>query len=708
MRRRDFVKSLVAAGSLFAAAPRQIEALQVALLPPLKPEPADAQVKRVLVIFKCHFDAGFIDTQASVVAKYFNQYFPQAIQTAATMRQAGSDRYIWTTGSWLLYEYLEKAPQPAKEKMRQAIDGGDIAWHALPFSWQTELMDRSLIVGGLGLSRSLDARFNRTTIGAKMTDVPGHTRGIISPLAEHGVSLLDIGVNAASTPPDVAPIFLWRNAAGQSIAMMYHLHDYGGVIRVPGSDLAIDVEVRNDNSGPHTIEEIGAIYQKLRQRFPNALVTAANLTDIAHAVKPHHGNLPVVTQEIGDTWIYGCPSDPLKVARYREFARLRREWISQGKFGVADPVDMALLPSLLLEAEHTWGTDTKTWMDFDHYTPHDLAEMLDTPKYRVVQSSWEEKRKDLFDAIDTLPPALRAEAGARVAALNATRPASQGLQPHSANAPIDAAHFTLALDSQTGAITRLLDKKSGREWASAQNPLALFCYQTLSKADYDRFFAAYLLSDADWAPKDFGKPNIDRFGAEHRNWFPALNSLLAGGDANQSRVLAELKIKDTASQSSSDAALARVAWPQTMYLEILLPDADPVIELNFHWFGKPNNRMPEALWLTFQPLAPNRRGWALEKAGETVDPLDVVPGGNRHMHALSGGLRYRDAKGSMMIESVDAPVVALGEREAVYFSKDQPDLTKGLHFSLFNNGWGTNYVQWFGEDMRFRFRIKTA
>ena len=38
--------------------------------------------------------------------------------------------------------------------------------------------------------------------------------------------------------------------------MLYHHHDYGGTVPVPGSDLAISVNVRVDNSGPHTIDEI--------------------------------------------------------------------------------------------------------------------------------------------------------------------------------------------------------------------------------------------------------------------------------------------------------------------------------------------------------------------------------------------------------------------------------------------------------------------
>ena len=78
----------------------------------------------------------------------------------------------------------------------------------------------------------------------------------------------------------------------------------------------------------------------------------------------------------------------MKVARYREVARLRQTWLAQQKFHIGDATDLALLRHILLEPEHTWGTDTKTWLDFDHYTAHDLAEMLHTKNYEVVQHSW--------------------------------------------------------------------------------------------------------------------------------------------------------------------------------------------------------------------------------------------------------------------------------------------------------------------------------
>src|SRR5215472_9752832 len=295
MRRRNFVANLLSAGALRALAPERAPADQ-----PAAPVP-DPDVKRVLVMFKCHLDVGFIDTQANVVRKYFEQHFPRAIQTAAALRQEGRDPYVWTTGSWLVYQYLEQAGMAERRRMEEAIRTGDIAWHALPFTWQTELMDQSLIAGGIGLSKALDRRFQRTTTGAKMTDVPGHTRAIIGALAGKGVTFLDIGVNSASTPPDVPPLFLWKDAAGNSLIVMYHLHRYGGIVKIPGSDLAVDVEVANDNAGPHRIEAIQRIYADLRRQFPNAEVKASSLTAIANAIEPYRNRLPVVTQEIGDT-----------------------------------------------------------------------------------------------------------------------------------------------------------------------------------------------------------------------------------------------------------------------------------------------------------------------------------------------------------------------------------------------------------------------
>src|SRR5208282_2225047 len=82
MKRRDFIKSALATGGVLATNSRLLRGDEA------KAPPVDPSIKRVLVMFKCHFDAGFIDTQANVVSWYFDKYFPKAIETAAALRQA--------------------------------------------------------------------------------------------------------------------------------------------------------------------------------------------------------------------------------------------------------------------------------------------------------------------------------------------------------------------------------------------------------------------------------------------------------------------------------------------------------------------------------------------------------------------------------------------------------------------------------------------
>ena len=79
MQRRDFLKSALGAGALLGC--RKAFSWQTEN-PQAEPNP---NVKRVLAMFKCHFDAGFIDTQANVIRRYFTDYFPQAIKVANQM-----------------------------------------------------------------------------------------------------------------------------------------------------------------------------------------------------------------------------------------------------------------------------------------------------------------------------------------------------------------------------------------------------------------------------------------------------------------------------------------------------------------------------------------------------------------------------------------------------------------------------------------------
>jgi hypothetical protein len=136
-----------------------------------------------------------------------------------------------------------------------------------------------------------------------------------------------------------------------------------------------------------------------------------------------------------------------------------------------------------------------------------------------------------------------------------------------------------------------------------------------------------------------------------------------------------------------------------------LPKSMPVVEITVSWFRKLPTRMPEALWFSFNPVVSDIKSWSMQKSGQEVSPFDVVEGGNRHMHAIDDRIWCGRGERSLSIFSQDAPLVALGVQSPLYFNREQPQLDKGIHFNLFNNAWGTNYIMWYSEDMRFRFSI---
>ncbi|MGM9748178.1 MAG: DUF5054 domain-containing protein, partial [Candidatus Cryptobacteroides sp.] len=339
--------------------------------PILPDEPADAEsVKKIHLIFKTHLDVGFTNSGKDVINTYMTDFIPHTLDLIESLKESGAEEhYMWTTGAWIISRFLETASEEDVARMEKAIADGDIDWHSLPFTTHTEMADASLYELGMQYGKDLDKRFGKSTISAKMTDVPGHTRSLVPVLARNGVKFLHIGVNSASTSPDVPSLFKWCAPDGSSIIVMYQ-QGYGNQLLLPGTDVIVDIRFTNDNHGPHTLKQIQDIYAELHSKYPNAEIVTSSLDKIAEEVLKIEDTLPVITQEIGDTWIHGIGSNPKMVAQFRELSRLRNKWIEEGRFAFGDATDKAFGLPLLMAAEHTWGRDVKVFLkDWDIYMP---------------------------------------------------------------------------------------------------------------------------------------------------------------------------------------------------------------------------------------------------------------------------------------------------------------------------------------------------
>ena len=178
-----------------------------------------SDVREIIVVFKTHFDLGYTDLAQTVWETYKERYIPAAMDRAEALRDA-KDRFIWTTGSWLIDTYLREGTPAERARMERAIAHGDITWHGLPVTTHTELMDAELFEYGISIAQALDARFGKRTVAAKLTDVPGHTRAIIPYLTRAGLEFLHIGVNPVSVNPAVPPLFTWRAPGGEELTVM--------------------------------------------------------------------------------------------------------------------------------------------------------------------------------------------------------------------------------------------------------------------------------------------------------------------------------------------------------------------------------------------------------------------------------------------------------------------------------------------------------
>lgn len=657
-------------------------------------------VRKVHVIFKTHLDIGYTDLAANVIERYIHDFIPAAVRLARETREGQIEkRFKWTTGAWLIHGYLQRADEEQRKAMEAAILAGDICWHALPFTTHSEALHASLFEAGMQLSKALDVRYQRTTLSAKMTDVPGHTRGVVPLLQRAGVRLLHIGVNGASMPPDVPPVFIWQAPDGSRIAVMCQA-EYGGITRIPGTDEALAIMFTGDNHGPQTAVQVAEAYDQLQKQFPEAEILASDLNEVARVVFSVEGQLPVITSEMGDSWIHGIGSDPWKIARMRELSRLREHWLRAGRLTAGSEEDLAFAVPLAMIGEHTWGLDIKTYLKaWDIYTPDALQAARSTELFQRVETSWQEKRDYLRQAVEALSPALREEAGAALGALSPVVPDIAAFEAMVApGKTVETASLAFALDPATGAVGRLQNLKTGRQWATPERPFALFAYQTFSQSDFDRFLEQYLTVKHQWAVEDFGKVGIDKFAQESRTWLTRLKAAWRREEEEAIVILAELEVAD-------ETGACPPGCPQRLTVEYRLSKTGPEMEVRLQWFEKPANRLPEALWFSFVPETQPGGAWALDKLGQDVDPRDVVKDGGRKLHGIESGIRYRQDENVLRITSLDAPLVAPGERSLLNFDNVLPKPEDGMHFCLCNNVWGTNFVMWFDEDMMFRFLV---
>lgn len=680
-------------------------------------------MKKVIVVSKTHLDLGFTDYAETIRQMYINTFIPNAISLAEQVNTPEKKNFVWTTGSWILKEALEHGTPEQRENLTRALKNGDVVPHALPFTTHTELLDADTLEYGLSIVEPLDSLRGRKTVAAKMTDVPGHTRGLVPYLARRGIKLLHIGVNGASALPEVPPCFRWRSGSDEVVVI--YSGDYGGEFRCDFLEEILYFDHTHDNHGTPAPQKVLDRIAELEKTYPGYTVTAGTMDDFAEVLWAQREKLPVYEGEIGDSWIHGSAADPYKSAALRELMALKRKWLRDGSLQPGSAEYTGFSDGLLCVAEHTCGMDVKKFFaDYDHYLkrdfqrarqadivkishpfrdfPHNLLTMWNRKfggyskgSYSVIEKSWAEQRAYLEKAVAALSPDHRKEAEQALTWLRPAQPETMaGTEDPYAPCHCGGWSFQLNKYGGIGALTY-----NGQP-VIRENDEPVFEYRAYSDEDYDFWLTHYTRNYREtfgWSVPDFARPLLKYERGKYRTGrFPYTVNRAAcqGRGTDEVRFCVEL---------TCDPALCEdQGAPRTVQLIYRLrPEG---LQFDVAWFGKDANRLTEALFLHLFPAGGTLR---LRKIEDWIAPESVASRGGRNLHAVQE-LALETPDGGFRWVNYHAPLLSIGKGKILEFDDRFEDpAASGITYVLYDNVWGTNFPLWYGENARFCFEIST-
>ncbi|KAK3087454.1 hypothetical protein FSP39_006109, partial [Pinctada imbricata] len=694
-------------------------------------------------------EIGFIN---NILNKYFHEYFPRAANLSQQLREGGYvENFIYTTHPWLVDMFLNCQPLtlagvklicPNKTEIDQfvtAVIKGDITWHAGPMNMQPENMNRLLFDLSLNISSDLDKTFNVSRMSMatlSQRDVPGMTQAVIPSLINRGIGAVSVGVNPSTSPPAVPNLFRW-GYKDQEVLATWHPGGYpldpgpnpahpGGLSKkdcvvVEGFDQALCFAFITDNRGPpKDIEEILGYYEILRAEFPGADIQASQFEWYFSKVQSIRSMLPLIRQEIGDTWIQGIASDPMKMAYYRALSDSLTSCVEKGACNLHDHGQSGIIANivryLIKPPEHTWGLpsvgDTLNW------TNSAFNKAKNDPNYVNCTMAWDEQRAFLNLAIyessvikflnDCMMESLL-ELEPKLPDLTGYEevPKEQWYQKYTCE---DLIQISFNPD---GSLQKLYDPYNKVDW-SAGTSFGQVIYYTYNETDFQFMSDHYGYYGNAGFDKHNSTENAHPESSFWLNKIEKMYKLKTMGRTGSCDIIVQLTMIEPRSYTYYGAPRAVYINYKSRGMKENIPGG---FDVSFMFVNKTATRLPESLMYLFNPRVPSGDfRWWLSKLGHLIDPSNVILNGSQYVHAVdSQGVFYIQDNGhGLQLGSQHVPLVAMTTQTRVPAPFPVPlkpismsEIT-GMAFNLYNNIWDTNYILWYPyhqEDNSFKAKF---
>ena len=620
-------------------------------------------MKKIVAVFKTHFDYGYTDLAKNVLHDFCTKKLEEALEICEYTKEDESRKYIWTLPAYLLMQMVEHCPTDKKAQLEALIKRGQIVCHALPFTMHTELLDEKLLNNVFIWTDEYVARFHRPfPISAKMTDVPGHTSAIIKPLLERGVRFLHLGKNEASLAPNVPMLFWWEDLQGNRILTMYN-KNYGSSL-TPPRDWKYPVWLAMchtyDNVGVQNKEYVAQIAEQAEEEGYS--FKTGSLDDFARELlQCDLSSLPIVRGELSNTWVHGNGTYPRAMGEFRrakaEFYHLEKIALEQGLGIQAEQT--CFYQNALIFCEHTFGINVLKYFGQSRAFEKEgfYRERQIRAEYAFAEESWreqEERVEEMKKQVSVLQDKL------------------------SIGAPTSTED---RLGLQIGLKNRkVYIKKGAKEYA------VWYEYKLFSTQKMANFQRKYLTRFFDWSISDFGRNYYPEMAAENFRWIP--KSIQRRGE----RVFIRF---ETAQRSFEQFGNVQGG-------ELVVWETDGKIQIALNFDYKQASALLEAGNFIIETNAVGKR-FIVEQAGVAVDiDRDIVENGNQILWSMDRYAQIDD----IVLQSYDAPLVSFDQNAIFEFNGGKPRKKRSVFVvNLFNNQWGTNFPQWIEGQFSFEFSL---
>jgi len=670
-------------------------------------------IKKVHVIQSNHFDAGYGNTTVNMLNKYYDRFFPRALADFKGLHNTSNGEGLkWMTQSWIISLYLNCPPNlglhcPNAENKAMVLDlikEGVIRWHAFPFNAELALISPDLFKFGVEMTQALSKKTGApipTVLSQR--DVPGVTRAMIPTFLEAGLNGISIGSNVRVNPPIVPPIFRWRNSGRQpkesnlthetrlandeEIVVLWNSYGYGGltdtmppIVQIPECEVALAYAWRGDNFGPPmSANEVFNDWKEIMQWFPDAEIIPSTFEDYLDDIRDFVPQLPVISSELSDTWIFGIGSDPEKTMWHRAAQRILSSCISNEECSYEDPLIANFSRFLMKNTEHTWGLSISNLKQYGH-TGYDSSEFRNAlkahdPVYKFLADSWVEQRTFGFDlalfALKSHP--------LRTAILNEfnAMKVSPFVDLQSSPQRDFLLNWVKISVSESGGISRMVDLQSNKTFSDGILDFLQLSYETLNQEEdlipWDEILVYY---QGTWG--QYGKPGSN---ATHQNVPPTLVGVKQTG----STLLITSQFPQELNEDFGAPAFCMI---------LIDASIEGQIRIDISLYNKTATRNPEATFVRFAPRGVSAESLYLNKVDGWISPHECRNGSSKGLHAVNRVLIQSEF--STMIESLDAPLLKIGKQTPLPLPQYKSlDYSNGVSFVLHDNIWNTNYPFWF-------------